>query len=124
VSGFGARFEALGRVGEEVVDEERDVLAALVQRRDLDLDHAQAIVQILAEAAAGHGGLEVVVGRRDQTDVDADRLVAADALEFLFLDRAQELRLGLERHVADLVEEERAAVRGLELALRAVRARP
>jgi hypothetical protein len=42
---------------------------------------------------------------------------AADALDLAGLDRAQELGLRLEREVADLVEEERAGVGELELAL-------
>src|SRR5439155_2580690 len=70
-----------------------------------------------AEAPRPDAGLQVLVGRGDQPDVHPDRRVTADALHLLLLDRAQELGLGLERHVADLVEEERAAVRGLELAL-------
>ena len=48
--------------------------------------------------------------------VDAERLLAAHPLEGLLLQRAQHLGLGLEAHVADLVEEQRAAVGGLELA--------
>ena len=59
---------------------------------------------------------EVAIGRGDEPDVDADRLVAAEALEFLFLQHAQEFRLQLERNVADLVEEQRAAVGQLEAA--------
>ena len=42
---------------------------------------------------------------------------AADALELAVLDHAQELGLQLERQLADLVEEERAAVGELEAAL-------
>ena len=42
----------------------------------------------------------------------------ADALELALLQHAQELRLQVERHVADLVEEERAAVGQLEAAAR------
>ena len=41
---------------------------------------------------------------------------AADALEALLFERAQDLRLQRERQVANLVEEQRAAVRDLELA--------
>ena len=51
------------------------------------------------------------------------RLDAADPLEGLLLQHAHDLALGLERHVGDLVEEQRAAVRPLEdadLARRAV----
>ena len=47
---------------------------------------------------------------------DLDRLVAADALEALVLQDAQHLGLQGRRHVADLVEKERAAVALLELA--------
>ena len=110
-------MEARRGVLQEVVDQERDVLAALGERRDHQLDDAQAIVQVLAEAAGAHRRLEVLVGGGEHAHVDADRLVAADALELLLLQRAQQLRLRLERHVAALVEEQRAAVGGLELAL-------
>ena len=44
------------------------------------------------------------------------RLAAADARELALLEHAQELRLERQRHVADLVEEERAAGGRLELA--------
>src|SRR5581483_8815382 len=96
---------------------ERDVLAPLRERRDRDLHDPQPIVEVLAEFPLLHRLLEVVVRRGEEPHVDLDRVVAADALELLLLDRAQELRLRLERHVAHLVEEERPAVRRLELAL-------
>ena len=54
--------------------------------------------------------------RRDDAHVDRERLGAADALERALLEHAQQLGLRLGRHVADLVEEDRAAVRGLEAA--------
>ena len=51
-------------------------------------------------------------------------LVAADRPDLAVLEHAQQLALEAEAHVADLVEEERAAVRLLEeAALRDVRAR-
>src|SRR5207244_432487 len=58
--------------------------------------------------------LQVAVRRRDEPYVDADRLVAADARHLAVLDHAQQLRLQLVRHVADLVEEDGAAVGVLE----------
>ena len=77
----------------------------------------QPVVEILAELPARDHLREVAVGRRDDAHVDADRLVAADALELALLQHAQQLDLGLERQLADLVEEQRAAVRQLEAAL-------
>ena len=44
----------------------------------------------------------------------AARAVVADALELALLEHAQQLGLQLERDLADLVEEERAAVGELE----------
>ena len=54
------------------------------------------------------------MGRGQDPDVDRDRLRAADALERHLLEHAQQLGLDLQVDVADLVEEERAAVGLLE----------
>ena len=42
-------------------------------------------------------------------------LARTDALELVFLQNAQQLRLSKERHLADLVQKERAALRHLDL---------
>ena len=54
------------------------------------------------------------VRRRDDTDVDLAGVERADALHFPVLDRAQQLGLQRERQLADLVQEQRPAVRVLE----------
>ena len=97
-----------------MLDEERDVVLARAQRGDLDRDHVEAVVEVLTEAPLRDQRGEVAVGRRDHAHVDLDRLLAADALERLFLQRAQHLRLRAHAHVADLVEEQGAAIRLLE----------
>ncbi len=77
-------------------------------------DDVQPVEEILAELAVLHHLPQVEVRGRDDADVDLDRLHAAEAHEVALLDDAQQLGLGLERHVADLVEEDRAAVREVE----------
>src|SRR5258706_5332756 len=63
------------------------------------------------------------MSRGQHAHVDRDGLAAADRLDLLLLDDAQELGLQRERQLADLVEEQRAAVRLAEQpALRLVRA--
>jgi len=52
--------------------------------------------------------------RRQDPNVRAARLGAADALEAALLDHAQQLDLHVDAHVTDLVQEQRAAVRELE----------
>src|SRR5439155_20617021 len=118
VAGDGARPTAvLGAEDREaMILEERVVFLPRAQRRHLDRDHAEPVVEILAEPSLLDLPGEILVRRRDDAHVDLDRVLAAHALERLLLERAQDLGLGLERHVADLVEEQRAAVRQLEAA--------
>ncbi len=101
---------------EEVFGDADDVLAALAQRRQRDRDHVETIVEIEAEAPLAQRFGEIDMGGGDETEVDMVRPVAADRLYLLVLQHAQQLGLQIERHVADLVEEEGAFVRLLELA--------
>src|SRR5262245_16714225 len=57
------------------------------------------------------------MGRGDEADVDSRRARSAEAPDLARLDRPQELRLKVERHLADFVEEDRAAGRDLEESL-------
>ena len=45
--------EALGRRPDEVVDEERQVAGAVLERRQLDRHDVQPVVEVLAETAVG-----------------------------------------------------------------------
>jgi hypothetical protein len=99
-----------------VLDEERDVLAPLAQRRHVEGHHVEPVVEVLPELARAHGRPEVHVGRRQHADVDGDRPHAPEPLDLALLERAQELRLEVEPQRADLVEEEGAALGELELA--------
>ena len=90
--------------------QERDVLAPLAQGRQRHREDVDAVVKILAEHAGRHALLEVAVGGGDQPDVDLGVAVVADAPELLRLQHAQDLHLQRERHLADLVEEQRPAV--------------
>ena len=80
--------------------------------------------EILAEPALGHLGAELAVGRRDQAHVGVQRHRAADPLELAGLEHAQDLGLDRRRQLADLVEEQRAAVGQLEAARACAGPRP
>ena len=94
-----------------------DVVLSLAQRRDLDEEDAQPVVEVLAKAARRDLAGEIAIGGRDEPYVDVARAVLSDALVLAFLNGAEELGLQLERDLADLVEKERAAVGRLEAAL-------
>jgi hypothetical protein len=106
-----------------MVDEQGHVLAPLAQRRQLDLDRVEPEQQVLAEQALVAEPVGREVGGGDDPDVDRHRPVGADRDHLALLERGQQLGLEVERQVADLVEEQGAAVRRLEPADRGRRGR-
>ena len=89
--------------------------SALAQRRHAHLDDREPVVEVLAEAARVHLRREIAVGGGDDAHVDL-RCVRWPPTRRISrsCERAQELGLQLERELADLVEEQRAAVGALE----------
>ena len=118
----GVRIELLARQpflldeGEEVPGKIRDVLDALAQGRQAQGHHVEAKEQILAEEALLDQDPQVLVGGSDDPHVGLDGNAAADGGVFALLEDAQKAGLRLHGHVADLVEEQRAAFRLLETA--------
>src|SRR5256886_17682387 len=98
------------------MSERHDVFPSRPERQELDRDHVQAEVEVLAEAAGRDLLAQHAVGRGDDARVDRVRLAAAAAQALALLQRAQELHLDVRRDLGDLVEEERAAVGALEAA--------
>ena len=56
---------------EHVLGERHDVLGARAQRRQIEVDDVEPVVEVLAEAAVGEHRLEVLVRRGDDAHVDA-----------------------------------------------------
>ncbi len=109
VAGPRAFVDEMGR-------QKRNILRPFAQRRQVDLHHVEAVIEVLAERPLGDQAFEVAVGGGDDAHVHLDALRAADALETPLLEYAQQLGLHGQRHVADLVEENGAAVGHLEAA--------
>ena len=103
-----ARQEEGGEVG--------NVGAPMAERRQFDDPRRDAMVQVGAEAPVGEHRPEVAIGRGDDTDARGARLPAAEPVDDAFLEDTEDAGLRLRGHVADLVEEQRAAVGQLELA--------
>ena len=115
--------EALGRdlqfargAGQEMPRQQRDVVAALAQRRQGDAHHVQAVLEVGAEAAFADQRVQVLVGGGDDAHVAAQQFAPTDAVELALGQHAQQAGLQRCRHVADLVQEQRAALGLLEAA--------
>ena len=118
-----APLQRFGGLVAEELEQQRNLVPALAQRRQRHVNDAEPIEQVLAEFPLLAQLAQVPVGRGDDARVDGDRLVRTDALDLVRLQHAQQLHLARQRQLADLVEEDGAAVRALELALAVGRSR-
>src|SRR5439155_21436658 len=90
--------------------------AALAQRRQVDRHDGEAVEEVLAELAGADSLGKIAIGGRDDARVDRNGRSAADAVDYFFLEYAQQLGLPAGAEVADFVEKEGAAGGGFELA--------
>src|SRR3954471_8663055 len=97
-----------------MIGEGKDVLASLPQGRDADLDDIEPVVEILAEPARADLVGQIAIGGGDQPDIHLDVVVRSHRPDAPLLDGAKQLYLKVERELADLVEEERSVLGGLE----------
>ncbi len=95
---------------QRVAHEQEDVIAALTQRRDIDGDHLQPVVQILAKLAGLDLAQQDLVGRGDKAGVHADGTHRADPAETPRVQQRQDLGLHHRIQLADFVQEDRAAI--------------
>ena len=94
-----------------MLDEQRDVLAALAQRRRGDGDDVEPVVEVLAEAPGRDLGGEIAVRRGDDAHVRACTVLPPSGSNSPSWSTRRSFTCSCGRELADLVEEERAAVR-------------
>ena len=96
--------------------QQRDVVGTLAQRRQVDREHVEPVVEIAAEFPVDNHLLEIAVGGGDQSNVGLNQLVAPQTFELLLLEDAQQFGLQFQRHIAHFIEEQGAFVRQFEAA--------
>ena len=78
---------------EKIVQQEAGYLPSVPERRQVDRDHVQAVVQILPERALRNLGLKVLVACGDDMHINLDVGGTSYAHELPFLEDPQELDL-------------------------------
>ncbi len=94
----------------EMMNERADVLSPIAQGQQVDVRLLQAKEQVLAKLLLDDGLLQIAIGRRDHAHVHVNRAARTDASQLAVLQHTEQLGLHGQRHVADFVEEDRAAV--------------
>src|SRR5271169_4701568 len=103
-----------------MVHEYRDILAAVAQRWQFDAEDIEPIKKIGTEFTFLDQFFQILVGGSDAAKVYLDDLIATHAGDFALLQHAQQIGLGLESDVTDLVQENRPTLGNFELAFLAV----
>src|SRR6266508_3482467 len=99
-----------------MLDQERDVFPSVPQGRQMKRNHIDPVVQILPERLAADQIFQDLISGGDDPYVHFDRLRAADSDELSFLQKPEHFGLRRGAEIADFIEEERPAVRELDLA--------
>src|SRR4051812_17364619 len=99
---------------QEMLGEERNVLATVSQWRQVNRNNVQPVVEVGAKTSRLDFLFEVPVCRGDQARVDWNCLCGADRDHFTMLQRTQQLDLRRRSRFADLVEKKRSVCRRVE----------
>src|SRR2546430_15627333 len=83
----------LPKLFQERLGERKDILGAIAQRRDVDLEDVEPVVEVLAEGLPRDGGAQIPVRRGDDAPVRPQGPGAAQALGFALLKQVTEIRL-------------------------------
>ncbi len=102
------------RAAQEVLRQLDHVADALAQRRQGDREHREAVIEVFAEATLLHSGGQVLVRRGDDPDVHWLVARGTEAAHHAILEHLEQLGLQRFRQEPDLVQEDRAAVGGLQ----------
>ena len=92
----------------------------MAQRGQLERQAGQAVKKVFPERAFGDQRGQVAVGGADDVQIDLDSRFGAERHHFTFRQHAQQTGLQRARHVADLVEEQRAGAGLFEAAAHAL----
>src|SRR5262245_24677667 len=101
---------------DEVLGKQGNVFTTFTQRRQGDRNDVEAIVEILAKDAFLHHVFKICARGGDNPHINLDRRITANALELAFLYDTQQFYLERDRHITNLIQEDRAPVGLLEFA--------
>jgi len=109
---------------DEVLDEQRQILEPVSQRRQLDGVNVKTVVEVLAQSPLADRLMQRTIGCGEDAHVDRQLFACAETENSLLFENTEQFGLHLRPHLGDLVEEKAATVRPLEASLApAIRAR-
>jgi hypothetical protein len=102
-------------LGRERIRQLGNVLRALRERRDVDRDDVEPVEEVLPESPFGDSPLEIDVRRHQDAGQHGELGFGPQWTKAPVLEHAQQFGLEVDRHVGDLVEQQRSGARLLHL---------
>ena len=75
-----------------------------------DHHHVEAVIQILPERFVADGGFQIVMRGGQHAHIHGNGFAAAEPLQAIFLQHAEQLHLRARRHVADFIQKNGAVI--------------
>ena len=131
IAGIGVPLKNGARIRIDVVDllpefpsvmdqgahrEGQDILNPLPERRQLECDDVEPEVQVFTKCSPCDLFFEIAIGRGDQAKIHRDIFRSSDSSKGAFLQNAKQLPLHPQIEIADLVQEQRAALGAIQKA--------
>jgi hypothetical protein len=104
---------------DEVLDEQRQILEPVAQRRQLDRVNVKTVVEVLAQSPFADRLTHRTIGCGQDAHVDWQVFACAEAQNSLLFENTEQFGLHLGPHLGDLIEQKAATVRPLEASLAA-----
>ena len=95
----------LGKHFQEHLRQRYDIFLPLPERRQIDMNSVDPVVQILPEPSLTDQLLQIHICGADQTDIDGLRLIAAHPDDAPALNSTKQFRLQMQRNIADFIQE-------------------
>ena len=102
------------RALEDVGDKERDIFKALSKRRQVEVNNAESVVEVLAKATSLDLFFEAPIRRGDDAHIDRDCPRGTYPPDLSSLKKSEQLRLQIDPQLSKLVEEDGPPIRLLE----------
>ena len=106
---FWGFVELCGKAAEKMPGQQGNVISPIAKRRHMQVDHIQAVIEIIPELPGCKSCFEILIGGCDQPDIDLNGFGLAQGLDVLVFQNLKELGLDRKRYVTDFIQADGSA---------------
>src|SRR4029453_6741773 len=102
-----------------MLSQQGNILAAIAEWRQPDVNHIQTVKQVFAQLTFANSIVCILIGSRKDANVNQDFFATAKPSHAALLENSEQLGLKHRGHLSDFVEQQRSTTRQLEASLAA-----